>query len=498
MSDVNIIINQVLADKKLVNSKAFRDRVYKDEPIIRTAAQFIKQETPSEIKEMKNIAFTQEAYWKTSAWLFYTQGKFMENYSDSFSYNEDFTKYYPCYRDMTTEQLRGYFSWRTCVRNGIISKAPLPCVFVYIYELINCIGADTPEKCFFKLKGFCCEYKNTDDSISKYIEGWLLDFIVYNGLDSCLADELHEIKFDHDMLTLMNWKEHDNDEIFSAVSALSAYQLQKSLFYISSPDDMKKVVARCFIKLSEFFEEKRKSSLFSRLFGNPVECNHNMFASAIFYDRMPLRSCEYKLSEIHSYTCKNGRWTCRKIYGNRNRNGHLGDIVKAVDSLMREYNNFRHKISFDGVSKAAIKVIQNEIELYYAEKRRKEAVKIEIDISKLGSIRSASDITREKLLVYSEEENEEENNIAEETITEELSGDLPLDKNEVAFLRAMLYNGAPSEAAQKCGKMVSILADSVNEKLFDSFGDTVIDFSGDEPVLIEDYTDELKTMIPKE
>ncbi len=62
----------------------------------------------------------------------------------------------------------------------------------------------------------------------------------------------------------------------------------------------------------------------------------------------------------------------------------------------------------------------------------------------------------------------------------------------------MLYNGDPSEAAQRCGKMVSILADSVNEKLFDNFGDTVIDFSGDEPVLIEDYTDELKTMIPEE
>lgn len=498
MSDVNIIINQVLADKKLVNSKAFRDRVYKDEPIIKTASQFIKQETPSEIKEMKNLAFTPEAYWKTSAWLFYTQGKFMENYSDSFSYNDDFTKYYPCYRDMTTEQLRGYFSWRTCVRNGNISKAPLPFVFIYIYELINCIGSETPEKCFIKLKDFCSIYKDTDDTICKYTDNWLLDFIVYNELDSSLADGLHEIKFDHDMLTLMKWKEHDNDEIFSAVSALSAYQLRKSMFFISNPDDTKNVVARCFIKLSEFFEEKRKSSLFSKLFGNPVECSHNMFASAIFYDRMPLRSCEYKLSDIHSYTCKNGRWSCRKIYGNRNRNGHLGDLVKAIDSLLRDHNSFRHKISFDGVSKAAIKVIQNEIELYYAEKRRNEAVKIEIDVSKLGSIRSASDITREKLLVYSDEENEEENNTAAGNIADEVTDVLALDKNELAFMRAMLYNGDPAGAAHKCGKMISILADSVNEKLFDSFGDTVIDFTGDVPMLIEDYTDELKTMIPEE
>ena len=44
--------------------------------------------------------------------------------------------------------------------------------------------------------------------------------------------------------------------------------------------------------------------------------------------------------------------------------------------------------------------------------------------------------------------------------------------------------------------MVSILADSINEKLFDLFGDTVIDFSADSPELIEDYTDELREMFP--
>ena len=51
-------------------------------------------------------------------------------------------------------------------------------------------------------------------------------------------------------------------------------------------------------------------------------------------------------------------------------------------------------------------------------------------------------------------------------------------------------------AARKYGSMTSILADSVNEKLFDTFGDTVIDFSSDAPELIDDYTEELKSMFP--
>ena len=45
--------------------------------------------------------------------------------------------------------------------------------------------------------------------------------------------------------------------------------------------------------------------------------------------------------------------------------------------------------------------------------------------------------------------------------------------------------------------MISILADSINEKLFDNFGDTVIDFFDDEPIVIEDYTEELKNMFPE-
>lgn len=498
MSDVNNIIDNIISDKKLLKSSAFRDKVYSDEPIIRTAAQLIKPKTPPEIKEMKDIAFSQAAYWKTSAWLFYTQGKFMESYTDSYSYNEDFIKYYPCYRELTVDQLRGYFTWRTQVRSGNTIKAPMPFVFIYIYELLNCIGAETPEECFNLLRDFCRDYKDIDDTISRYVDNWLIDFIVYNELDTNLAKDIPEVRYEDSMLTLMHWKDHNENEIFSAVSSLSTYQPERSLFFISYQDDFKNITVRCIVKLSEFFAEKRKSSLFSRLFGNISEYSHNMFSSAIFYDRQPLRNCEYKLNELHTYSCKNGRWSCFKISGSRSRNGRLGSIVKAIDSLLRDYNNFKHKITFDGVSKSAVKVIQTEIELYYAEKRRKEDVKIEIDLSKLGSIRKASDMTREKLLIDNENETEDAITILAETSETETISDLPLDKDETKFMIAMLYNGDPAEAARESGKMLSILADSINEKLFDSFGDTVIDFSDDLPVLIEDYTDELKTMIPKE
>ena len=498
MSDTKEILHQILNDEKLLNIRAFRDRVYTDEPIIRTAAQLKKPETPAKIKEMKGLAFSPEAYWKTSAWLFYNQGKYMEDYDDVYPLCADFVKYYPCYRDLDDNQLRSYFAWRTNVRKDVIEKAPLPFVYIYIYELINCIGSDEPQECFARLKSFCEVYRLIDDSISKYTDVWLCDIIVYYGLDSSLADDMEDIRYDKKLLSLINWENSSDDELFEAINDLSSYRLEKSLYYSAAPDEFRTVLVRSFIRLSEFFRDKRKNSLCNKLFGNIVECSYNMFSSSIFYDRQALRSCEYSFSEIHSYSCKSGKWKCRKFYGNRGRNGNLGNLLRAVDSLLREKADFRYKISIEGVSKAALRIIQTEIDGFYSEKKRIEAAKIEIDLSKLGEIRKAADITRDKLIVDEEVEEPAPNAEPKEETATEVPACPFLDKNEMLFIQALLYNGDAADAARKCGILTSILADSINEKLFDTFSDTVIDFSSDMPVLIDDYTDELKQMIPKE
>lgn len=499
MSDIKIVLDQVLSDEKLLNSSAFKDRVYKDEPIIRRASQLKSLSTPPKIKEMKAIMYSPEAYWKTSAWLFYSQGKFMEYYEDSYVYNDNFTKYYPCYRDLSVEQLRGYFTWRKSVRNKVIEKAPLPFVYIYIYELINCIGAENPVDCFALLKGFLEAYAIIDDSIIKYADNWLMDFIVYYGLDNELAGDIPDFKYDSYLITLMHWNKHSDSELFDAITALSSYQFQQSLFYISEPDEFRTVLLRSFVRISEFYSKKRKLSLFSKLFGNVVECSHNIFQSAIFYDRQSLRSCEYVLNEIHTFTCKNGKWSCKKISGNRSRSGRLGDLVRAVDSLLREKKDFRHKISCTDVSKTVIKLIQDVIDEYFEELRREEAKKITIDISKLGMIRKAADITREKLLVEEEEETEKKS--VQTYVVHEItqsSDYVSLEKEEKEFIIALLYDGDPDAVAKKYGKLPSILSDSVNEKMFEHFSDNIIDFSENSLQIVEDYKDELKEMFHKE
>ena len=49
------------------------------------------------------------------------------------------------------------------------------------------------------------------------------------------------------------------------------------------------------------------------------------------------------------------------------------------------------------------------------------------------------------------------------------------------------------ERAHAC--MASVLVDSINDKLYDEFADICIDACTGEPVIIEDYAPELRTLL---
>ena len=52
----------------------------------------------------------------------------------------------------------------------------------------------------------------------------------------------------------------------------------------------------------------------------------------------------------------------------------------------------------------------------------------------------------------------------------------------------------PEKTARDSGIMLTVAIDEINERLFDTFSDTVIIFDGDTPEIIEDYKEELKGM----
>ncbi len=498
MSDAKDILESILNDEKLLKSRAFRDKVYSDEPILKTASQLKKPKTPEKIKAMKAMAYTPEAYWKTSAWLFYKQGKFMEDFEDVYEYNEDFVRYYPAYRDFTIEQLRGFFSWRSKVRRGQFPDTPLPYVYLLAYEIINGIGVKKPEDGIFMLKNLSDHYGTRFPGVKKYLGKWMLHYAVYNELPAEMA-ESEENDNDSALITLLHWEDKADNELFPALVRLSSYAIEESGFYMQYPEDFREAACRCWRMLAEIYRSKRKNSLFVNWFGKPRESQVVLFDSAIFYNRKTDCDRKYIINEINEYERRNGQWFCCKFQENRGRSIKLGAFMKALDGAMRKNYNYKYKLKVGEIAKVQLEIIRSVLETIRQEKEKEKVKKIEIDVSLLSGIRRSSDITRDKLIV--DEEELAEIYQQEEPVQEqaeqlpEPENSTPLDRNELMFLRSLL-NGEDSRcAAKNAGILPSILADSINEKLFDIFGDTVIAFNGDDPELIGDYIDELNEML---
>ena len=143
-----------------------------------------------------------------------------------------------------------------------------------------------------------------------------------------------------------------------------------------------------------------------------------------------------------------------------------------------------------------------------AEKKANQEKKITIDYAQLTRIRQDAAIIREKLIVDEDMDLSEEP-APQEQEPEQLSllappqgppapaapsgstGDSPLGPPEYRLLHCLLYGG-DTGWVQAEGHLLSVLVDGINEKLYDTFLDTVLD---DTPQLIEDYIDDLKEMV---
>lgn len=531
MADIQNLIETI--NKKFTNNNTV-SKIYKDEPILKTAAQMANF-TPPKYREMRKLVKSSPAFYASdTAQIFYEQGKFMEDYTDDYQYNGEFRNYYPTYQSMTDQQLRGYFSWRTRVRDGIIDKTSLSFVFVYIYELLMQIGVSSAEEGFYKIKSFWQIYKDIDPKINHYIKLWLKDYVIYNGLEKHLLDDFSDINFDNTILTLVNCYSHSADEVFSALNSLSSYNLEISRFYKLHSDDVKHVVYNVFAELTEYYNKKRKNSICEKFFGKIITNQYVLFKSAVFYNHEMHKDCVYEINDVCKYICINGKWTYERFFYFKNNNKYIGELLKTIDFIMRQEYGFKSTLKVSKVKKVYQIVIQKAIGELLDDKKKKSVPKIEIDISKLQNIRKTALVTQNKLIVEDFEEitvpdtkpvtdkkpipdtmsaadhsydltalmeadpEAKPNNLNKNVIVPEAAAQADaanLSNIEYEFMKCLLYGKNYSDLVKSNGLMLSVLIDSINEKLFDMFCDTVLIFEGDKPELIEDYEAELKEII---
>ena len=512
-------------DPKKAAAEWFYQTVFRDEPI-RAKPAPRPERVPALIRTARSLENGAYQNWQTREVVFMKQGRLLANFEDDYEFSGNVTCYYPTYQALTDRQLRGYFSWRTRLRRGEVERTSLSFAFLYVYELLNQIGVDDPLDGYRKLEHFLEVYGQIDDGIQVYLTRWMQDYVVYYELDRALLADAPQVLFDRSVMVLEHIQEQEPGKIIRAVRQLAPKWLDRSKFYAEHREDMDTVLVRVLRRVSAHCDARCKKSMAEQYFGPLAQSQARMFDAAIFCNPLKRRNYEYAVDGQWVYTCRNGLWYVLRRDTPSGARGKLDALVKTVDAAMREAYEYGHPVKAEVDTKWVAKIIAEEIQAVLDEKQAAEAKKISIDYAQLGKIRQDAAVTREKLIVDEEREADmpapgstepvsrlpepqeppsaaegeqlelcffPEQDRADKPAPQEAESpeDTPLSPAEYRLLQCLLYGGDMGWV-QAGGHMLSVLADSVNEKLYDTFLDTVLD--GDYQV-IDDYIDDLKEMV---
>lgn len=582
--DVKMLIERIMAEARTHQSARFSNKIYADEPILKTGRQ-MQNFLPDQYRKMREISRWQDdpkggaGRWLSEAELFYRQGLLMADFEDDCPYNGTFKSYFPTYNAMSDRQLRGYFTWRAQVRRGNIEKTSTSFAFLYLYELICGIGVDDPLDGFDKIKAFWDAYRAFEPGIDRFARVWLQDYAVFHGLDPKLLRDSKTVMFDNALIELRRAArdlapaqapsgqtakrrktseptlplppdETREERLMTAINALSTYSLNNSRLDREHHRDLCHVACAVYVRMTRYYDTHRKTGIVASLFGEETAMPYTMFASAVFFAPERHEDCEYRLDPIHIYRCQNGFWECMRIHGSRQKSSKLGEMMRACDQRLRLALDPAHPLKEEKVPKYLAKIIDDEIVAWLSWDVAHQPVKIDIDLSQLGHIRSAAAQTREALLIDEEREDgasaeaeaadsgqPEAEPVADATVeavaaaagqdesdeptisTEQFGVVAPLlaptpafaaaapadATNELApaadaYLRALLeHNAVQAESAVVQSKQSEdMLVDTINEALFDLVGDTVIEFGAAGPQIIEDYEADVRGYLDHE
>ena len=269
--------------QRLRSNAAFSQTVYQEQPIIMTGSQ-LKSFVPDAIREAHQIARRQYAQNHSVADVFYEQARLLAGYEDDFEFTGSFSRYFPTYEDMSNEQLRGYFAWRTKVRHGQIEEGSLSFAYVYLYELINLVGVTSAREAYDVMLAFGSTYRHFDTRFGKLFDAWLDDFVIYYGLDAGLLHTRSFAQRDDAFDVLLHHEEHSDGVLFDALVTLGSYAIGASPFFLEHEPELRQLVAHGYRRAHEH-HAKLKTTLPAKLSGRMKNERIWLFERAVFADR---------------------------------------------------------------------------------------------------------------------------------------------------------------------------------------------------------------------
>lgn len=199
---------------------------------------------------------------------------------------------------------------------------------------------------------------------------------------------------------------HTDAELFQAISDLSGYGLQRSKFYREQTELIEQAVPYCFRQMCDYFRNRKKSDYLEYLFGKkgllPTTClTMPRFLKPI---RRETATMFYRRIIFTAAAAASGH--AKPYFDAEKGKKRLGCFVKTIDQKLRQLVQYPHSIKETELPKYLQQVLDKTLAAFLDEQKKNAVPKVEFDLSRLAGIRQAAEVTRNKLLVDTEEEPE--------------------------------------------------------------------------------------------
>lgn len=509
---------------------------------------------PEKIRRMLNLYEYGGSSLAHKAKNFYHQGKLMQDYEDDVPWKGEYQRYFTTYHDLNLRQLRGYFTWRTHIRRGDFFPIATSLAYIYLYELLNGIGADSPCDALCKMREFEKGYIDSgvgDPGMRKNLHKWMLEYAVVHALPAetvmrYLAPEL--LEKDAALAVLKTPKQHTEEEIFSALCTFAGKTLTRSPVVTKDERRAERLFAGIWKYLSEHYQENGKD-IFTACFGRRRAYRWYPLSNAVYYEKQAVPDTDIVLNECRSYHCRGGIWK-EERYDSLNFDSALfQSIVRAADRMLRKRYKTGHYLREKPGEAWLAPYIAAVMEADLPAQEKSGRPEITIDFSSLAQIRQEAFVTRDSLLTeeetdeietsfkdkmeererkvfegheaekreqkafggYEAEEREQkafEGHEAEERGQKAFEGHEQvfdgyeaeererkafdgLDPLHLWILDALLHGQFTEDMIKSRHLMPSIVTDTINNALFDEIGDNILECDGGRIAFVEDYREEV-------
>lgn len=426
-----------------------------------------------------------------------------------------FMSYWPTYQDMTANQQKWYFYWRSEVRRGHYPDTDLSYIFVYLYELIHGVGWSDPKSGYELIVNIASAYGSRYPQLMGYSKEWLADFLVVHSLDISLTEMVQRLGgsisrelMDIELLRL--FQEPSPVIPLSMLLSLSDYDLRRSKFYQGlGRNDLEEYVPRIVTLVDTYLQRTSQQKLIDRFPpGKEKAVERYLFRSAV-YD--------------HTLYGTTITITTVPMSANIPLRKYITQVIRFTENILREIRGYKGRLR--GIILEA--EVESLIERYLKKEfspQRSTGPKVTIDHTKLENLLIDTEHVQSMLTIPVEPSEEQEEvtieaespfetavAVEEKTSTalepmetepeqEEIIWDTSnLDEEWSQFAKSLnscqleaicaLRSSSPAaelvRVAEAYGTMPELIMDEINNCAMETIGDLVID--GDQ--IAEEYQD---------